>query len=85
MRRIAVSGDFHKINIQTYPVQITVNGKLRECREGTSLSGLLVELGVKRGGVAVELNREIVPRSKHETTILRPGDVIEIVTFVGGG
>jgi len=66
-------------------VQITVNGKPRECREGVSLSDLLAELGVKREGVAVELNREIIPRSKHETTILHPGSVIEIVTFVGGG
>ena len=66
-------------------MQITVNGKARECREGMSIADLLVELGVKREGIAVEVNRQIVPRSKHEATPVREGDTIEILTFVGGG
>ena len=42
-------------------------------------------LGLTEGPVAVERNREVVPRAQHETTELVENDVIEIVHFVGGG
>jgi len=69
----------------TNTMQITVNGKSRECRQGLSIRELLDELAVKKNGIAVEVNRAIVPRSRHASTSLQPGDVVEIVTFVGGG
>jgi sulfur carrier protein len=37
------------------------------------------------GPVAVEKNREVVPRAEHPSVLLAPGDVVEIVHFVGGG
>lgn len=66
------------------PLEITVNGKDREIPAGTTVSTLLAELGVK-GRVAVERNQDIVPRAEHAHVELEHGDVIEVVTFVGGG
>jgi thiamine biosynthesis protein ThiS len=45
----------------------------------------LETLGMKEGRVAVEVNRQIVKRENWPTTLIQPGDVVEIVHFVGGG
>ena len=66
-------------------VKITVNGDDREVEEGLTVSALLVELQIRPGRVVVELNRDIVSRELHGSTILKEGDVLEIVHFVGGG
>ena len=50
-----------------------------------TLSALISELGMKPDRVAVELNREIVPREQWTQTVLQDGDRLEIVHFVGGG
>jgi sulfur carrier protein len=47
--------------------------------------GLIEHLGLTEGPVAVEKNREVVPRAEHACTRLDDGDVLEIVHFVGGG
>ena len=67
------------------PMQIFVNGEPKECREGASLAELIAQLGMKGDRVAVELNREIVPRVQWSATELHDGDRLEIVHFVGGG
>lgn len=46
---------------------------------------LIVHLGLSQGPVAVERNKDVVPRKEHESTLLAEGDTIEIVHFVGGG
>ncbi len=66
-------------------MQLTVNGEAKDVPEGLSVRGLVEHLGLVEGPVAVEKNREVVPRAEHETTALCAGDVIEIVHFVGGG
>ncbi len=67
-------------------MMIRVNGKEREIGEGWTLLDLLEELGVEPGrGVAVERNREIVPKGRYKEVVLEDGDVLEIVTLVGGG
>jgi len=66
-------------------VKLTVNGESHDAREGTSLTELLAELGLRDGPVAVERNAEVVPRAEHQGTQLAEGDVLEIVHFVGGG
>jgi sulfur carrier protein len=66
-------------------MQITVNGELREIPFGTTVRGLVEILGLTDGPVAVERNREVVPRAEHVSRELAEGDVIEIVHFVGGG
>jgi len=64
---------------------IAVNGEPRDVADGTTVIGLLAALGVQDGPVAVERNRQIVPRSEHGTTTLQQGDELEVVHFVGGG
>ena len=66
-------------------MQITVNGEAREVDNGITVRGLVEHLGLTDGPVAVERNREVVPRAEHPSTELAAGDVIEIVHFVGGG
>ncbi|MEM7230857.1 MAG: sulfur carrier protein ThiS [Planctomycetota bacterium] len=65
--------------------EVAVNGELRTVSDGASVSDLLDALDVSREGLAVEVNRAIVPRAAHASTVLQNGDEIEIVTFVGGG
>jgi len=64
---------------------ITVNGKQRPIEPGTTISGLIEQLGFADQRVAVERNRDVVPRADHATTLIADGDRIELVTFVGGG
>jgi sulfur carrier protein len=66
-------------------MRIQVNGEAREVAAGITVSALLALLGVEPGPVAVERNREIVPRALHPTTTLSDGDQLEVVQFVGGG
>jgi thiamine biosynthesis protein ThiS len=66
-------------------VTLRVNGNLVELPTGSTVTALLDHLAVGRAGVAVERNREIVPRRLHAETELRDGDQIEVVTLVGGG
>jgi sulfur carrier protein len=66
-------------------MQILVNGEPREVPGGTTVRGLVELLGLTDGPVAVERNREVVPRAEHASTELGAGDVVEIVHFVGGG
>ena len=65
-------------------MKITVNGDAHELPDGTTVTALIAHLGLQ-GPVAVERNRDVVPRAEHATTTLVDGDQIEIVHFVGGG
>ncbi len=66
-------------------MQVTVNGESREIPDGLTVRGLIEHLGLDDGPVAVEKNREVIPRAAHPATRVAPGDIIEIVHFVGGG
>jgi thiamine biosynthesis protein ThiS len=66
------------------PLAIVVNGSPRQVAAGTTVAGLLADLGLGTR-VAVERNREIVTRARHAEVELRDGDRLELVTFVGGG
>ncbi|HBT47873.1 MAG TPA: thiamine biosynthesis protein ThiS [Peptococcaceae bacterium] len=66
-------------------MQITVNGEKREVRPGTTVAGLLKELGIDYRYMALERNRIIVPKQEYEKVVLQEGDEIEVVRFVGGG
>ena len=66
-------------------MRIEVNGEVREVSPAITIRQLLVELGIADGPVAVERNREIVPRAEHAHTQLSEGDALEVVHFVGGG
>ena len=64
---------------------IHVNSQDRRVAAGSTVAALLDSLQLLPKSLAVELNEQVVPRSEHGTTVLQPGDRIEIVTFVGGG
>lgn len=64
---------------------ITVNGKPKPLQAGTSVTRLLDDLDLDSSRVAVELNRDIVPRERFDDTSLADGDRVEVVQFVGGG
>ena len=66
-------------------VTVTVNGAPRQVPDGLTVRGLVEHLGLTEGPVAVEVNREVVPRAMHREHRVVSGDVIEIVHFVGGG
>lgn len=64
---------------------IVLNGEVRRLEAGQTVSDLLRELRLDSRQVAVERNREVVPRAEHGSTVLAEGDQLEVVTFVGGG
>jgi len=64
---------------------VTINGEPRRVAGGTSLAGLLAEIGLDPTRVAVERNLAIVPRSTFGEVMIADGDAYEIVHFVGGG
>jgi thiamine biosynthesis protein ThiS len=66
-------------------MEIFVNGESKPLDAAMSLSEFIERLGMKGDRVAVERNRDIVPRAQWTSTILQDGDQLEIVHFVGGG
>jgi sulfur carrier protein len=66
-------------------MRIQVNGEPREVADGATVRALIETLGLGSVPVAVERNRDLVPRAQHEATTLREGDELEVVHFVGGG
>jgi sulfur carrier protein len=66
-------------------IDIRINGQARAVGAGTTVSALITELGLAGTPVAVERNREVVPKAQHASTVLAAGDELEVVTFVGGG
>ena len=65
-------------------MSVTVNGEVREIQEGLTVAALIAQLNLIPRNVAIELNRRLL-RSERYDTILKAGDSVEIVTFVGGG
>ncbi len=72
-------------NRQQDHVFITVNGEKREFENAGTAHDLLTRLKLDPAKVALERNREIVPKSAYQTTRIADGDVLEIVHFIGGG
>jgi sulfur carrier protein len=66
-------------------VRVTINGEEREVPEVVTVEQLVLHLGLAGGLVAVEQNCAVVPRAEHASRLVRAGDAIEIVHFVGGG
>jgi thiamine biosynthesis protein ThiS len=66
-------------------MQISVNGESKTIVEGLTVTQLLDELNIRPARVVIELNREILSRAAYSSAILKDGDTLEIVHFVGGG
>jgi thiamine biosynthesis protein ThiS len=66
-------------------IQVVINGEPREVPDSLNVAALLAHLGITAERVAIERNRDILPRASWHGTLVRPGDSYEIVHFVGGG
>ena len=66
-------------------LRLTVNGEARKADPGTTVAALLRAMGIDPARVAVERNRDVVPRATWAQADLSDGDRIEIVAFIGGG
>jgi len=66
-------------------MKLTVNGNATDVKEGLTVEGLLKELDIEPGRVAVEVNVNIIKKVNYQECLLKDGDSVEIVNFVGGG
>ncbi|MBL8525988.1 MAG: sulfur carrier protein ThiS [Betaproteobacteria bacterium] len=66
-------------------LQLQINGEARELPSDSSVEQLVAALQLENKRFAIELNGEIVPRSRHAATRLNNGDKLEVVVAVGGG
>jgi len=66
-------------------MEITVNGEPRRFEGALTVADLVAQMGLAGRRIAVEVNREIVPRSLHATTALQERDRVEVVNAIGGG
>jgi len=81
--------DIGRHPLYAWAMRVVINGEERTVAEAISIAGLVAELveerGLPRAAYAVELNRVVIPRREHAERFLADGDVLEIVTLVGGG
>jgi sulfur carrier protein len=66
-------------------MRIVVNGQEKTLPAPVTVAALLGELGMAGKRVAVEVNQEIVPRSRHDEVRLQDNDRVEVVFAIGGG
>lgn len=66
-------------------LNIRVNGEVRAIAAGSTITTLIEQLGLAGQRLAVEVNEDIVPRSRHAQHVLVDGDRVEIVHAIGGG
>ena len=66
-------------------MNIQLNGDLKQFDDNLTAAGLVDKLGLQGRRIAMEVNREIVPRSHYETFQLKDNDKVEIIHAVGGG
>jgi sulfur carrier protein len=66
-------------------LEIKINGEARQFTDPLTVTELIAQLGYAGKRIAIECNGEIVPKSRHGSTPLATGDVLEIVVAVGGG
>lgn len=62
-----------------------INGVQKQYPSGLTISEMLVRENFEKERVAVELNEEIVSKDDYDTTVIKDTDVIEVVSFMGGG
>jgi sulfur carrier protein len=66
-------------------MRLSLNGRKEQVPDGLTVTGLLAHLAIVAPRVAVEVNGEVIARAQHQNHFLTEGDVVEVVTFVGGG
>jgi sulfur carrier protein len=66
-------------------MRMTINGAERDVDDGATIATLLAGLDLRRDGIAVAVNDDVVPRTDHAAHQLRDGDRVEIIVAVAGG
>lgn len=66
-------------------IEIQLNGQIHKLETSLSIEQLLNKLSIDKKKVAVELNKSVVPKQKYSSIKITNEDVVEIVTFIGGG
>lgn len=66
-------------------IKVTVNGERKQIPEGVNLLALLNALNVPTNALVVEYNGTIIGNEQFSETLLKDGDALELVRFVGGG
>ncbi len=66
-------------------ISVKLNSKEKWIKKGSSVSDLLKFIDLKKDGIVVEINLNIIKKDRYEDTILKSGDSVEIITFMGGG
>tara|TARA_E500000178_G_scaffold341898_1_gene386369 strand:+ start:1503 stop:1718 length:216 start_codon:yes stop_codon:yes gene_type:complete len=66
-------------------IQIYINGKKKNINVNDNLNNILEDFSIKNKLVAIELNKEVVPKSKYKTKRISQNDRIEILELIGGG
>ncbi len=66
-------------------MQLKINGKQQEILDLSSLEKVIKDKGLNPENIVVEYNTQIIPRKRWTEIILKQNDIIEIVSFVGGG
>ncbi len=66
-------------------MEIEVNGRFVSLPQGSTVAHLLEDMALTGKRIAIERNREIIPKSQYAHTVLEQGDRLEVVVAVGGG
>ena len=66
-------------------MQIFLNGEAVDTPDNLTAAALIKHLGLENERLAMEINQEIAPRSRHQEIIIQPDDRVEIVRAIGGG
>lgn len=66
-------------------IQLFVNGETQEFEKDATVTNLLEKLGTSPERVAIELNLQVLDKQEYARTLLKDGDRLEIISFVGGG
>ncbi len=66
-------------------MNVTINGEVRVCADGTTLASLINDLGIKVKVMAAAVNMNVVKKADWESYLLSDDDKIELLHFVGGG
>ena len=66
-------------------IQVFINGKKKFFSSNNTLISLLNFLEIEENGIAIEVNRIVIPKSQYKNTIVKNDDKVEIVQFIGGG
>jgi sulfur carrier protein len=73
------------MSIQATPIEVTINGRSHRFAAQATLADVIRELKLGPRAVAVEVNRQLIPRQRHGEHRIRAGDELEIVSLAGGG